>query len=89
MDSSLKGHGNETDFLFIYRLGPWLKGTIRKRGVIYCSQIVYLKVGKKGASRQPCRVPAMLTPMRESIFDYEYFLEFEAKIARLMMKTFA
>jgi hypothetical protein len=31
-----------------------------------------------------------LSAMRESIFDYEYFLEFKAKIARLIMvETFA
>jgi hypothetical protein len=45
MGSSLKGHGNETDFfifLYINRLGPWLKGTMRKRGVgNVLSQIVH------------------------------------------------
>jgi hypothetical protein len=47
-------------FFFFYVNWLGLKWTMRKRGIgNVLSQIVHLKVRKKGASRQPCQVTAI------------------------------
>ena len=81
--ASLKGHGNEPDFLgFLQKLGPhrsltlpfepfrfWLRirGDIRNRKTTP-------RLGKSGVGDSPTR------RVGETSFDYEYLRKFEAKI---------